>query len=191
MRKSIIAVDIDSTLYPFIDLWRKVAKSDFNVTFPTVMHWGQCITSFESFDDAMESIKICHSNENIREAAPYKNAARALIELMYEDFDIWYYTDRDEKTERATRFWLAVNNFPVPSNLVICKDKRDDLKRVRNELFTLIDDRPRTLIHGLHNLNLTNVYSIQHTYNENLKDIPGVNIFDDWLEMGEVIKCSK
>lgn len=86
------------------------------------------------------------------------------------------------KTFSSTYQWLTHYGFPK-GELKCCKDKRAELHTVKDTLYTVIDDRPRTMVHALHVLGVKMVYSLRHPYNQNLSDIPGVHLHDTWVDI--------
>lgn len=186
--KNIIVVDIDSTLYHFIDLFVKVAREQFNITVdPEPRQWDAVGAPFKDLKDLQNCFTACFTKEMIFYGQPYEGSVEVLQNLVDRGYEVHYYTDRVKSAEESTMEWLIHHGYPTPENLHVCLDKRQDLLKVRHRVRTIIDDRPRTLIWAKYELDMYDVFSIKHPYNLNLVDIPGIHIRDTWGELGEIL----
>jgi phosphoglycolate phosphatase-like HAD superfamily hydrolase len=181
--KNLIIVDIDSTLYCFLSAFRREASETYGKTLPHPVHireWNGIEPYFEDFGEFLACIEKAYAVDNLEENPPYKGAVESLNKLIEQGYDIAYYTDRPASSAAATLHWLEEYGFPRTENLFICKDKKIDLIERKDEILTIIDDRPRTMIWALYELGLPKVFSLKHSYNRGLTDIPGVYIRENW-----------
>lgn len=180
--KNIVVVDIDSSLYCFLSAFRReAAEKGAKVPHPVyIKEWNGIEPYFVDFDDFAHCVQRSYSIENADRNIPYKGAVAAINRLVDLGYEVRYYTDRPKSSEEATRHWLEMYEFPCVDNLYVCVDKRDDLYRLKDRIATIIDDRPRTLVWARYELGLSDVFSLKHSYNRNLTDIPGVHIANDW-----------
>lgn len=186
MDKNIIIVDLDDTVFPLMELFVKVAKSDMGVEVdPLYREWNAIGLDFENLEHLKETFARCYAPETMLTVDPYEGAVNALWKLHAMGYEIRYFTDRMASARPATEEWLEMHGFPNVEGLVVCEDKRGDIMALedRDRILTIIDDRPRTLVWALYELGLEEVFSLSHTYNENLSDIPGVTLRKTWDEL--------
>lgn len=185
-----IAVDMDSTLYCFLSAFKRSALDLKGIECPEpgdVCEWDAISPFFEDFSDMLECFEHAYSLENVELNVPYEGAADELRRLQAAGYRIEYFTDRPQTSKEATERWLERWDFPARENLNVCADKRGVLKERGDELVTIIDDRPRTLMFARYDLGMDNVFSLRHSYNRNFSDIPGVHLADSWPELTNTI----
>ncbi len=141
-------------------------------------------------ENALKVFDRMHDRDMIFLTAPYVGSVEGLNALAAAGFDIVYFTDRKASAHQDTLDWLRHHGCPLlkGADSVLCSsDKRAALMERKDELLTLVDDRPRTLIYGRYELGMPEVFSLRQPYNRGLSDIPGVNLRDTWLELSELI----
>lgn len=180
MEKNVIAVDIDSTLHEYMHTVALVALNEFEIRLEDPpMDWAGALGNLPR-PEQVEIFQRCHDREYIFLTNPYPYAAKALNRIDKQGYEIWYVSDRKLSAHDDTVEWLSKHGFPQVDNVFCSNDKRGLFEEHSDKLLTVIDDRPRTLVYARYELGLPNVYSIKHTYNQNLTDIPGIHILDDW-----------
>jgi phosphoglycolate phosphatase-like HAD superfamily hydrolase len=181
--KNLVVVDLDSTLHEYMHTVALVALNEFGVRLEgPAEDWNSVFPIGFERDRQVEIFQRCHDREYIFLTNPYPLAVESLKRIHRAGFDIWYLSDRKGSAEKDTIEWLSLHGFP-DGKLTCSPDKRGELLSHKDNLATVIDDRPRTLIFALHELGLDNVFSLRHEYNKNLTDIPGIHIFDTWKEI--------
>lgn len=184
MSRNIVAVDIDDTIHEFSNTVALVALNEFGYRVDkTPNEWRYGLAPITDQSVMNEIFARCHDREYIFLTKPYPWASQSLREIEKDGYEIQYFTDRKASAHDDTRDWLKKYDFPTPDNLHCCEDKRRQLKRYSDNLVTVIDDRPRTLIFSRYELGLPHVFSIQHDINRNLTDIPGIHLFHTWAEI--------
>ena len=181
-----VIVDIDSTLYCFLSAFQKSASSQLGIDVPDPEHiteWSGIEPFFGDFRDFLSCVEHAYSYEHIDSNVPYLGAVSGVHRIQDAGYEIHYYTDRPKSMEAATFDWLEKYGFPSTSNLHVCADKRAELVEISEDIVTILDDRPRTLVWARYELGLEKVFSIKHGYNRNLVDIPGVFLEDNWHEL--------
>lgn len=187
--KNIVAVDLDSTLHEYMHTVALVALNEFGVRLEgSPRDWEDVFPEEFSRDRHVEVYQRCHDREYIFLTNPYPGAPKALKEISNMGYDVRYYTDRKESAHSDTEDWLEKHGFPNIGGLNCCRDKRGDLLQIKDELATVIDDRPRTMIFARYELGLDHVFSLRHGYNQNFSDIPGIHLFNTWTEILDKFK---
>jgi len=186
--KTMVAVDIDSTLYSFIGAFSKTAKDVYDIDIsPDLPEWSSLYDYFECPHDFERCVVESYSEGRIKDNNPYPDAVEVLKKIKDLGFEIHYFTDRAKSSEPSTAAWLSHYGLPDHQNLHVCKNKHINLLANVDKLVTLVDDRPKHLITSLHNLGLPKVYGLRHAYNWNLADIDGIVIHETWSDMGREI----
>jgi len=182
-----IVVDVDSTLYDFIRAFVHVSRETHGVTCGLdPQEWSALLTDFKDPAVAIATFPLAYNHQMIKFNTPYEGVVDQLAGLKRAGFNLAYYTDRPAESTAATFDWLEYYNFPT-GELHICVDKRTEIMARREDVVTIVDDRPRTLIWGRYELGLAHVFSLRHGYNKNLVDIPGVHLADSWGELASQI----
>lgn len=180
MNKRTVVVDIDSTLYDFIRAFAHVSHRDHGITCGLEpQEWSALLADFEDPALAISMFPRAYDHDMVDFNVPYEGAQAGVQSLKDLGFEIAYYTDRPQESYHATATWLAHHAFPE-GELHVCTDKRSEIMERREEIATILDDRPRTLVWARYELGLEQVFSLRHGYNKNLVDIPGVNLYDSW-----------
>lgn len=188
--RNLIVVDIDSTLFDFIRAFAHVSDRDHGIACGLKPdEWNALIVDFADPALAIATFPRAYDHDMIEFNQPYDGAQDGVQRLKNLGYRIAYYTDRPQESVAATEEWLDHYAFPK-GELHVCSDKRAELMKRKDEIATIIDDRPRTLIWGRHELGLDEVFSLRHGYNRNLIDIPGVNLFDSWDGMVMAIEMT-
>lgn len=182
IKPKLVVVDIDSTLYCFLSAFqRSAARAGISVPDPVhITEWSAMEPYFSDFKNFLACVEDAYSFETIDANEPYPGCVDALHKIQDSGFEVAYYTDRAKRMEQATYDWLKAWDFPSIDNLHVCADKRNDLRQIGTKVATVIDDRPRTLIWSRYVLGLEKVFTLQHSYNRNLSDVPGVFIEPSW-----------
>jgi hypothetical protein len=186
MDKNVIIVDLDDTAFPLMDLFVKVARDELGIDVdPLYREWHAIGLDFENLEHLKQTFIRCYDPELMLDIPPYEGCVEALQHLHDMGFEIRYFTDRTQTAKQATIDWLTKYNFPNIEGLTICEDKRTDIENLddRERILTIIDDRPRTLVWARYIIGLEHVFSLSHTYNENLSDIPGITLRKTWEEL--------
>lgn len=183
--KNLIVVDIDNTIHESDITMNRVSMELFNSPFRWCKQneWYKGGHQHMPLENALKVFDRMHDRDMIFLTQPYVGSPEALQSLHNAGWEIAYYTDRKQSAHDATRDWLSEYEFPTPDNLRCCKDKRAALADIKDEILTVIDDRPRTMIYSLYELGVERVYSLRHPYNQNMSDIPGISLHDTWLDI--------
>lgn len=181
-KPNVVVVDIDSTLYCFLSAFqRSAARAGISVPDPVhITEWSAVEPYFIDVKNFLACVEDAYSFEAIDTNEPYPGCVEALHKIKESGFEVAYYTDRAKHMKQSTHDWLKVWGFPSIENLHVCDDKRNDLKQVKSDIATVIDDRPRTLVWSRYVLGLEKVFTLGHSYNRNLSDIPGIFIEPSW-----------
>lgn len=181
--KNTIVVDIDSTLYSFIHAYAHVARRDHGVECGLdPEEWNALLSDFADPAVAIGMFPRAYDHDMIEFNTPYEGAVAGLGLLVRAGYPLAYFTDRPSESVNATKAWLQHYGFPE-GELHVCHDKRAEIMDRRDEILTIVDDRPRTLVWGRFELGLDHVFSLRHGYNRALSDIPGVVLRDSWAEL--------
>jgi len=188
-QRKIIACDIDSTLYPFVEAFIQEAATNFGVVVEEpVTEWSQIQDGFENTDDFLECIRLSYAEHRIDMNSPYTGCVEALHNLSLRGYEVVYFTDRPKESTQATLNWLKSYNFPNYDKVYICDDKRIELYMHREAIFTIIDDRPRTMIWALYKFGMPNIITLRHSYNWNFIDVPNVIMADTWAGIQNAVE---
>jgi hypothetical protein len=176
-----IAVDIDSTLHHYWDIFAAVAKSRFGIDLPydSQRDWTVGLLRPEQVQTIVGET---HSEENILGAAPYPGSVEALTRWASEGHWIHITSHRAADAHDATAKWLEATGFP-------CDDLHcsyDKITRcVEMDVDLLIDDSPtnirRALEVGIRPATLL------HPWNEDVCAEEGVISAVDWAGLTELL----
>lgn len=188
-QQNLIAVDIDNTVHESDITMNRCSMELFNSPFRWCQQpqWYMGDDPTMPLENALEVFKRMHDRDMIFLTEPYIGSKQGLDALAAAGFEIAYYTDRKVEAHQDTSDWLAHHGLPFADNVVCSTDKRGALREVKDQLVTIVDDRPRTLIFGRYELELPHVFSLRQPYNRNLVDIPGVHLRNTWSELSEHI----
>lgn len=184
MEKLVVAVDLDDTIHEYSHTLALVALNEFGVKINTEpLEWKDALLPVTDYGIGTKIFQRCHDRDYIFLTNPYPGAVEGLKEIESFGFEVRYFTDRKQESYNDTLDWLRVHNFPNPESLNCCKDKRHNLKLIKDKVATVIDDRPRTLQFAQMQLGCANVFSIKHSTNQNLSDMEGVHLENSWDEL--------
>lgn len=185
---SLIAVDVDSTLYDFsvparnafLHLaQRRDDKSLFRGLYQPWIEWRSTHDACGE-ETWAEVCEIALDPDVFIRQPPYAGAAITLQALTAAGHNIMYISSRQSKLEEVTRSWLDMHDFPKGKVLLVQTDKTPFIRQARY----LIDDRPRWLIEFVYSAewgNLRRAFGLWHPYNANLTDIPNVYLAPTWM----------
>lgn len=194
---SLIAIDIDSTLYDFatpcrqafLDLALKHGDKEeyFRGGYQPHVEW-RSLADVCGLDAFAEALEIVHSPSVILEQQPYVGAQEVLQDLV-EQHEIFYISNRASGSYAATKKWLFdLHDFPEADLICTMDDKIPYLA----ECQYLIDDRAKTLVHFVHDFqwqythgalaeeNQRKAFGLLFEYNRNLTDIPNIYLAPTW-----------
>jgi hypothetical protein len=196
--KPILMVDVDDTVYGFKALFARKALEIWGVDIKIDSQdaWACLFESMLIIDEQQgqepgEAFRVtldaCFAASVIEDNTPHEGAAGVLRRLS-RTYEIFYVTDRPESAAEATRAWLEAGAFPSTENLVCTTDKREWMDERKGQIASIIDDRPRTLIHALRFLGCEHVHALHNAWNSDLADVEDVYIARTWSEIGENIE---
>ena len=174
-----IAIDIDSTLHHYWDLFRSIVRERFDVdlAYEDQTDWG--ITRLPD-DYVRAAVSETHSDENIAAAEPYPHAAETVRAWYEQGHWIHITSHRAETCAPATARWLDETGIPF-HDLHCSWDKVT--RCVELGIDVLVDDSPvnldRARAAGI--LGAT----IRHPWNQELEGGNGIVFADDWRELRE------
>jgi uncharacterized HAD superfamily protein len=177
-----IAIDIDSTLHHYWDLFRSILRerSGVDLAYEDQTDWG--ITRVPQ-EVLREAVSETHSDDNIAAAEPYPGAVEAV--RAWHDQGHWIHitSHRAESCAPATARWLAQVGIPF-DDLHCSWDKVT--RCVELEIDVLVDDSPvnleRARAEGI--LGAT----IRHPWNRELDGEDGIVMADDWKVLREQLE---
>lgn len=198
-----IAIDIDSTLYPFMTAARKVLfemaekEDDQRLRVAAYHSWHQWRDPVDlcGAEAWIKVVNEVHTPSVIRQQTPYQNAVEVVSELAATN-EIVYISNRNQAvTYEPTFAWLLEQGFPE-AELICCEN--DSKSSYLKGCQYLIDDRPRTLVEFVHEYAWKMKYghdtkqrvgfSLLHQYNESLTDIPGIYLAPSWIGIRHYLK---
>ena len=172
-----IAIDIDSTLHHYWDLFRSIVREryDVDLAYEDQTDWGIGRLPQEHLRQAVSET---HSDENIAGADPYPDAAETVRGWHEEGHWIHVTSHRAEDSAPATARWLE--SVGIPYDDLHCS--WDKVTRcVELGIDVLVDDSPvnleRARAEGI--LGAT----IRHPWNLELEGGDGIVFADDWKEL--------
>ena len=174
-----LALDIDSTLHHYWDLFRSIVRerTGIDLAYEDQTDWGITRISQERL---REAVMETHSDDNIAAAQPYPGAVETVQAWHAQGHWIHITSHRAESCAPATALWL--DQVGIPFDDLHCS--WDKVTRcVELEIDVLVDDSPvnleRARAEGI--LGAT----IRHPWNEELEGRPGIVFADDWRELRE------
>jgi uncharacterized protein len=177
-----IAIDIDSTLHHYWDLFRSIVRERFAVdlAYEDQTDWG--ITRIPQ-EHLREAVMETHSDENIAGAEPYPGAVETV--RAWHDAGHWIHitSHRAESCAPATARWLE--DVGIPFDDLHCS--YDKVTRcVELGIDVLVDDSPVNLERARDEGILG--ATILHPWNRDLEGQEGVVVADDWDELREKLE---
>ncbi|MBX5470733.1 MAG: hypothetical protein IRZ21_12665 [Thermoleophilaceae bacterium] len=175
-----IALDIDSTLHHYWDIFDRVVRERFGIELPHERQTDWGITVLER-DQLRECVAETHSEENILAAEPYPHAVETVRAWSAAGHWIHATSHRAEHTRDATARWLDAIGLPY-DDLHCSYDKVS--RCVELGIDVLVDDSPVNITRAREHGILT--ATIEHPWNAHLTG-DGVVIARDWRELRERI----
>jgi uncharacterized HAD superfamily protein len=174
-----IALDIDSTLHHYWDLFRSIVRDRFDVdlAYEDQTDWG--ITRIPEAS-LRAAVMETHSDENIAGAEPYPGAVATVQAWHAQGHWIHVTSHRAESCAPATARWL--DQVAIPYDDLHCS--YDKVTRcVELGIDVLVDDSPvnleRARAEGILGATLL------HPWNRELEGQGGVVFANDWDELRE------
>jgi uncharacterized protein len=174
-----IALDIDSTLHHYWDLFRSIVNERFGVdlAYESQTDWG--ITRLEK-DQLHTAVMETHSDQNIAAAEPYPGAVETVRSWHEQGHWIHVTSHRADSCAPATARWLTDVGFPF-DDLHCSYDKVS--RCVELGIDVLVDDSPinleRARSEGILGATLL------HPWNQELEGQEGIVVARDWFELRE------
>jgi uncharacterized HAD superfamily protein len=174
-----IAIDIDSTLHHYWDLFRTIVRERFDVDLVYEEQTGWGIERLPQ-EHVRAAVSETHSDENIAAAEPYPGAVETVRQWHERGHWIHITSHRAESCAPATARWLE--DVGIPFDDLHCS--WDKVTRcVELGIDVLVDDSPinlqRARAEGI--LGAT----IAHPWNRELDGQDGVLVANDWRELRE------
>jgi len=174
-----IALDIDSTLHHYWDLFQSVVAERYGVELPYDEQTGWGVTQLDTHE-LRAAVRETHSDENIAAGEPYPYAVETVRAWHDEGHWIHVTSHRARDTYVPTADWLLKIGMPF-DDLHCSYDKVT--RCVELSIDVLVDDSPinleRARVAGI--LGAT----IRHPWNEHLEGGGGIVLADDWRELRE------
>jgi hypothetical protein len=174
-----IAIDIDSTLHHYWDLFRSILRERAGVDLPYESQSGWGITNVAP-DVLREAVAETHSEENIAAAEPYPGAVETVQSWHERGHWIHVTSHRAEACAPATARWLEETGIPF-DDLHCSYDKVRRCKELGIDV--LVDDSPVNLERGRAEGILG--ATILHPWNRGLEGDDGIVVARDWTELRE------
>lgn len=174
-----IAIDIDSTLHHYWDLFRSIVLERYGVDLAYEQQTGWGITRIPQ-EHVREAVTETHSDENIAGAEPYPHAAEAVRAWHAQGHWIHITSHRAESCAPATARWLDQAGIPF-DDLHCSWDKVS--RCVELDIDVLIDDSPVNLARAREEGILG--ATILHPWNRDFEGQDGVIVANDWQELRE------
>jgi len=177
-----IALDIDSTLHHYWELFRSIVNERYGVDleYESQTHWGGTHLPEEHLRAA---VMETHSDENIAAADPYPGAVETVTAWHDEGHWIHVTSHRAESCAPATARWLEAVGIPF-DDLHCSYDKVT--RCVELGIDVLVDDSPvnleRARAEGI--LGAT----IIHPWNAQLEGRDSVIVARDWYELRNLLE---
>jgi uncharacterized HAD superfamily protein len=174
-----IALDIDSTLHHYWDLFRSIVNERYGVDleYESQTDWG--ITRIPD-DYVRAAVQETHSDENIAAAEPYPGAVETVKAWHKQGHWIHITSHRAKSCATATASWLE--HVGIPFDDLHCS--YDKVTRcVELGIDVLVDDSPvnleRARAEGILGATLI------HPWNRELEGDDGIVVAGDWDELRE------
>lgn len=188
---TVIAVDIDNTLYSFeyaarkayLDLAHK--RGDKTLFKGAYNPWQEWRSMSDVCGDEIcgQVISLVHSPEVINQQRPYPECRDVLHELADAGYELRYISNRHPDSREVTAEWLE--DFRFPSGELFCTFE-DKIPLVKDCLY-IIDDRPKTLVQFVYDRDWPASlfrprigFGMAFPFNQALTDIPGIYLAPTW-----------
>lgn len=176
-----IAIDIDSTLHPYWDLFAGVAKRRFGIELPYEDQFDWGISRLQP-EQLAACVAETHEAEQILSAKPYPGAVEAVARWHAAGNFIQVTSHRAASAHEPTERWLR--RIALPFDELYCSD--DKVSRcVALGIDLLIDDSPmnlrRAIEHGIVGA------TIAHPWNRDVCEDQDVVWADDWSELERLL----
>jgi uncharacterized protein len=172
-----IALDIDSTLHDYWDLFRSIVHERYGVdlAYEDQTDWGVTHLPQELL---REAVMETHSDQNIAAAEPYPGAAETIQAWHEHGHWIHVTSHRAQSCAPATARWL--DQVGIPFDDLHCS--YDKVTRcVELEIDVLVDDSPLNLTKAREQ-GITGA-TIIHPWNVELTEEDGIIGARDWTEL--------
>ena len=188
MKKYIMMVDVDSTLYDADALFSKVAMAEGHDWYPKKSYqWFRADGLGVPQETLTNLFRKCHSKEWVEVQKPYKGSVEVLNGFMdkYEDLVVpWYVSSRHPMARGPLAEWIVEKGFPLidDDHVIATMNKKEWL--LENKPAIVIDDRVQTILFSRYEIG-AHVLSLVHNHNTNLvNEVDGVWMCEDWFEIG-------
>ncbi len=174
-----IALDIDSTLHHYWDLFREIVRdrTGIDLAYEDQTDWGIARVPEEQLRAA---VMETHSDENIAAAEPYPGAVEAVRAWSDQGHWIHVTSHRAEAAHKATERWLERIGMPY-DDLHCSYDKVT--RCVELGIDVLVDDSPVNL-RAARERGIVGA-TIVHPWNADVVDEDGIVGASDWRELRE------
>jgi len=176
-----IALDIDSTLHHYWDLFQSVVAERYGVDLPYEGQTGWDIDVLERHQ-LQAAVRETHSDENIAAGEPYPYAVETVS--AWHDAGHWIHitSHRSPDCYLPTAGWLKAIDLPF-DDLYCSYDKVT--RCVELGINVLVDDSPVNLERA-GTAGMLGA-AIRHPWNEHLSGHDGFVIAEDWKELRELL----
>src|SRR5918911_279572 len=174
-----IAIDIDSTLHHYWDLFRLIVRERFDVDLAYEDQTGWGITNLPQ-EHVREAVMETHSDANIASAEPYPGAVETVQAWHAQGHWIHVTSHRADSCAPATARWLE--DVGIPFDDLHCS--WDKVSRcVELGIDVLVDDSPVNLERARDEGILG--ATILHPWNRELAGQDWIVVANDWEELRE------
>jgi uncharacterized protein len=174
-----IAIDIDSTLHHYWDLFALLARRRFGVTLPYDEQVSWDVLPLRR-EQVAALVRESHRREHVLAAEPYADAVQTVRGWHEAGHFIHITSHRSTDAHPATTEWLE--QIGLPYHELFCS--WDKVTRcVEIEIDVLIDDSPRNILDAQARGIVP--ATIAHPWNRDLCAEEGVVCAADWIELRE------
>lgn len=179
-----IAIDIDSTLHHYWDLFAGIVRERHGIELPYERQRTWAVAELDR-DDLVDAVRESHSEDNILAAEPYPGAVETVRAWREQGHWIHITSHREVTTRVATERWLGEIGLPY-DDLHCSYDKVARCSQLGIDL--LVDDSPVNIALALEAGMAC--ATLRHPWNEHLDGANGVTVADDWADLGERLATS-
>jgi uncharacterized HAD superfamily protein len=179
-----IAIDIDSTLHHYWDLFRSIVRDRYGVDLVYEYQTDWHIQKLPE-DQVRAAVMETHSDENIADAEPYPGAAETVQAWREAGHWIHITSHRATSCAPATARWLEEHAIPY-DDLYCSYDKVT--RCVELGIDILVDDSPVNLERARQAGILG--ATLLHPWNSAFEGQEGVVVAHDWTELRERLEPS-
>lgn len=172
-----IALDIDSTLHHYWDLFQRVVRERYGVEVPYEGQTSWGVTVIEQ-EKVREAVLETHSEDNIMAGEPYPGAVETVRAWHEAGHWIHVTSHRAPETFGATTRWLEQIGMPF-DDLHCSYDKVTRCAELGIDV--LVDDSPVNL-RKAREREITGA-TIIHPWNEELEGEEGIVLARDWPDL--------